>query len=356
MKALWVAGLILVAGLAAPAAAQAPAFRPDGTVDGIVMTRIADGVFQFTASFDGYVDRTNSTAIVGRDGVLIFDTNTRPSTARAVLAMLRTVTDRPVRWIVNSHWHPDHWSGNEVYAEAFPGVEIVATEETAGYMRSVAYAWPVTFAAGLARLRETPPAATEAERAEQAAVLARRIAFVDEMARVRRTFPTRTYRGETTLDIGGRQLRLTSITGDASFSTIAFLPRERILLTGDAVVAPVSWTTQSFAISPWIASLRAMRELRPSLIVPGHGPAMRDLAYVGLLIDYMESARAQVRAALAAGAVTQEEVAQRVDLAPFRARFAGTDADLGGTFDAYAPGLVRKLYLEARDGMDTRRQ
>jgi glyoxylase-like metal-dependent hydrolase (beta-lactamase superfamily II) len=133
----------LIAG-SASAAAQAPVanapFRADGTADGIQMARIAEGVYQFTASADGYVEATNSTAIVGRNGVLIFDTNTRPSTARAVLAMLRGVTDRPVRWIVNSHWHPDHWSGNEVYAAAFPGVEIIATEETAGYMRNVALA------------------------------------------------------------------------------------------------------------------------------------------------------------------------------------------------------------------------
>src|SRR4051812_30962703 len=97
----------LLAGFAAPAAAQAPApaanppFRPDGTDAGIQIATIADGVHQFTAPADGYVDNNNPTAIVGRNGVLIFDTNSRPSTARAVLAMLRSVTDRPVRWIVN---------------------------------------------------------------------------------------------------------------------------------------------------------------------------------------------------------------------------------------------------------------
>ena len=353
--------LALAALAAGSASAQAPApaanepFRPDGTTDGIGMARIAEGVYQFTASADGYVEDTNSTAIVGRGGVLIFDTNTRPSTARAVLAMLRTVTDRPVRWIVNSHWHPDHWSGNEVYAEAFPGVEIIATEETAAYMRNVAQAWPPVFAGQLARLRAAAPAADEAGRAGQAAEIARRASFVEEMSRIRRTYPTRTYRGALTLDLGGRQLRLTEITGDASHSTMAFLPRERLLLTGDALVAPVTWTQQGYRISPWIESLHAMAALRPRLIVPGHGPLMHDLAYLDLVVAYMESARAQVRAALAGGAVTLDEVAARVDLASFRARFTGGDAGRAEAFDAYAPGLVRKLYLEQRDGMESRR-
>jgi glyoxylase-like metal-dependent hydrolase (beta-lactamase superfamily II) len=319
------------------------------------MARIAEGVYQFTASADGYVEDTNSTAIVGRNGVLIFDTNTRPSTARAVLAMLRGVTSRPVRWIVNSHWHPDHWSGNQVYAEAFPGVEIITTEETAGYMRNVALAWPAAFAGQLARMRAEPPAADEAGRAAQAARIARRASFVEEISGVRRTYPTRTYRGALTLDLGARAVRLTDITGDASHSTMAFLPAERLLLTGDALVAPVTWTQQGYRISPWIDSLHEMAALHPRLIVPGHGPLMRDLDYLNLVVAYMESARAQVRAALAAGAVTVDEVAARVDLGAFRTRFVGGDADRAEAFDAYAPSLVRKLYLEQRDGMESRR-
>ena len=353
---------VMLAGLiaeVAPAQAQAPAaaspFRPDGTETGIGMARIADGVYQFTASADGYVENTNSTAIVGSNGVLIFDTNTRPSTARAILAMLRGVTDRPVRWIVNSHWHPDHWSGNEVYAEAFPGVEIIATEGTANYMHNVAQAWPAVFAGQVARMRAEPAAADEAGRAAQAERIASRANFVEEISRVHRTYPTRTYNGSLTLDLGGREVRLSEITGDASHSTMAFVPDARLLLTGDALVAPVTWTQQGYRISPWIESLHAMAALNPRLIVPGHGALMRNLDYLNLVIQYMESARAQVLAALAGGAVTEEEVAARVDLAAFRARFVAGDADRGEAFDAYAPSLVRKLYLEQRDGMDSHR-
>jgi cyclase len=94
--------------------------------------QIADGIYQFSTAPDGYVPNGNSVVIVNEKDVLIFDTFSRPSTSRTVLAEIRKITDKPVRYVVNSHHHPDHWSGNEVYAEAFPNLEIIATEQSRG--------------------------------------------------------------------------------------------------------------------------------------------------------------------------------------------------------------------------------
>ncbi|PWT89369.1 MAG: hypothetical protein C5B55_11530 [Blastocatellia bacterium] len=116
-------------------------------------TVIADGIYQFMTMRDSYVRQLNSTVIVNENDVLVFDTNTRPSSARLILAEIRKITDKPVRYVVNSHWHPDHWSGNEVYAQAFPGVEIIATEQTREYMQNVANEFPVRFNAEATRLR-----------------------------------------------------------------------------------------------------------------------------------------------------------------------------------------------------------
>jgi cyclase len=111
--------------------------------------QIADGIYQFITAPDGYVPNGNSVVIVNENDVLVFDTFTRPSTARTVLVEIRKITDKPVRYVVNSHWHPDHWSGNEVYAQAFPNLEIIATEETRQFMLNTANAWPPNFAQDL---------------------------------------------------------------------------------------------------------------------------------------------------------------------------------------------------------------
>jgi len=342
-----IAGLVLAIMLAwaLPATGAAPAFRADGTRDGITEEQVAPGVYRFSASFDGYVENTSSTAIVGRDGVLVFDTNTRPATAAAVLARIRALTGLPVRWVVNSHWHLDHWSGNQVYADAFPGLAIIATEGTDGYMRAAAPAWPPMFAARAARLRtENAPGEAIAAADE----------FAAAMAAVRRTFPTRTYSGELVLDLGGRSVVLREITGDASHATMLWLPGERVLLTGDALVGPVSWTAQGYAMSPWIESLHAMAALQPAAIVPGHGPLMRDTAYLELFTAYMEDTRARVRDAVRAGALNPDAVREAIGPSRYRERFVAGDAERAEAFDYYYGSLIRKLFLEQRDGMEAR--
>src|ERR1044072_506887 len=59
-----------------------------------------------------YVD-SNSVAMINSKSVVVFDTGARLSSAQAVLGQIRRLTSKPVSCIVNSHWHPDHWSGNE---------------------------------------------------------------------------------------------------------------------------------------------------------------------------------------------------------------------------------------------------
>jgi glyoxylase-like metal-dependent hydrolase (beta-lactamase superfamily II) len=102
-------------------------------------TELAPGIFLFTTPSYGDVGLDgNSIAILSRDGVVVFDTNGTPAAAAAVLAEIRALSDRPVRWVVNSHWHWDHWYGTEVYQQAFPDVRIVAHEKTREMMMGLA--------------------------------------------------------------------------------------------------------------------------------------------------------------------------------------------------------------------------
>src|ERR1700728_4561924 len=98
---------------------------------------IADGIFLFISPDQDPIEVDgNSIVVVNEHYVLVFDTNVLPSSARAVLAEIRKITDKPVRYVVNSHWHPDHWDGNEVYAKEFPNVEIIASAETRRLMEN----------------------------------------------------------------------------------------------------------------------------------------------------------------------------------------------------------------------------
>src|SRR5678815_762713 len=135
MQRRWI-GFVLVAGLVQGLGAQAPE-RPAP-----VKTQVAEGVFLFQTAPYGEVGLDgNAVVIVSSDGVLVFDSNGTPAAAEAVLREIRAITTQPVRYVVNSHWHWDHWYGTEVYARAFPGVQVIAQEKTRQMMMGPALAF-----------------------------------------------------------------------------------------------------------------------------------------------------------------------------------------------------------------------
>jgi glyoxylase-like metal-dependent hydrolase (beta-lactamase superfamily II) len=326
----------------------------------IEKVRLADGVYQFLTAADGYVPNGNSVVVVNDSDVLVFDTFTRPSTARELVAEIRKITDKPVRTVVNSHWHPDHWSGNEVFVREFPGVEILASEETLQLMRNTASAWPEILTrnlkeseAAFEKERSTGRAAdgavvTDAQRKKNSDELRLQREFTAEALTVQRTFPTATYAEALTLRRGGREFRLLAVVGDARGSTVMFLPKEKILVTGDVVSYPIPYFTPP--IGEHAKSLRRLAEFDADVIVPGHGPAWHDAEFLKLEAELFESIVAQVIEAERKGLVTEEEIKPAVNVEPLRARFTHGDPALDAKFRRYVGRMIENACRETRDG------
>ena len=93
--------------------------------------RVADGVYVAARKeHPGLMFNANSVFVVTDEDVVVVDTNITPSSAAEVLAALRKLTPKPVRFVVNTHFHDDHVMGNQIYAEAFPGVQFIAHATT----------------------------------------------------------------------------------------------------------------------------------------------------------------------------------------------------------------------------------
>src|SRR5688572_17618397 len=94
-----------------------------GQTPALTLTKdvLADGVYLFRSpSALDFWTATNVVVIVNEDDVTVFDTFTRIATNRMLIAEIRALTNTPVRTLINSHWHMDHWSGNDQFVKEFP--------------------------------------------------------------------------------------------------------------------------------------------------------------------------------------------------------------------------------------------
>jgi glyoxylase-like metal-dependent hydrolase (beta-lactamase superfamily II) len=249
--------------------------------------QVADGVFVFLTPPYGDVGLDgNSVAVISDEGVLVFDSNATPAAAEAVLTEIRALTDRPVRYVVSSHWHWDHWYGTEVYAREFPGLTVIAHEATRRMMRGPALEFnrpglEEQLPAYLDALeRRLAAAATARPDAPETAQLRRRVEdarfFLEQKRGVRHVLPGLTFSDRLTVHLGGREIQVRhpgrAVTpGDAYL----YMPRERLLVTGDLLVNPVSFALSCYP-SGWLAALDGLDALDAEVIVPGHGEPLRD--------------------------------------------------------------------------------
>ena len=297
--------LVMAAGLTLPliAAPTRPAPRK---------IEVAPGVFVFmTAPYGAVGLDGNSIVVLSHDGVLVFDSNGTPAAAAQVLSEIRAMTAQPVRYLIHSHWHWDHWYGAEVYKNAFPDVAIVAHEKTRALMAGPAIAFnkpgierqlpdfirsiEERIAAGESA---TPPAA-DLPALREARDDARY--FLEQKNRVRHTLPTRTFSDRLDITLGGRQIQILhfgrAVTpGDA----VMYLPEQRVLATGDLIVNPITFALSSYP-TEWVQVLEKLNALAADVIVTGHGEPLRDKTLLHATLDVFRVLLNEGKAARARG-------------------------------------------------------
>lgn len=306
---------------------------------------------------NGAIVSGNSLVVIGDAGVLVVDSSHFPTRARQMIEQIRRWTDRPVRWLINTHWHPDHNAGNGVFLRAFPGLEIISTTATRDDIVELLpkkELTPAQIDGFLADTRRGTDAAgkpfSEAERRYRAKVAAELVGFGPELRAAEHSAPNATFTGERVIDVGHRVVRVAFLgRGNTAGDAIVQVPDARLVATGDLVVHPVPYPFGSF-IGEWIATLGRLRAIDAATLVPGHGPVMHDPGFLDLTIELLRETRAQVDATVAAGKSLDETLAG-VRLDALRARFVGDDPDRAGFFDhGYLPTAVRRAYREAASG------
>jgi cyclase len=339
--------------------AIAQAQRPMPSVLTYRTEKVAEGIYAFiTPEERSGFQAGNSVAIVGDDCVLVFDTGNIPSATRRQIAEIKKLTDKPVRYVVNSHWHPDHNLGNAEYAAAFPSAAFISTpatrtgilERIAGY-RSDMQGFATTdslmrlrLASGKMRDGSDLPATL---RTIWTLLTRDYKEFLPEVLSAKPLAPTVTFDDSLTIHLGKREVKIIARRANTEGDAVIYVPDAKVLLTGDLVTVPCPFPSSAF-FSDWISALDGLKAIGASTIVPGHGDVMHDYRYVDLVREMLVFTRQSARDAVRKG-ISLDTLQKRIDFSEFKKRFGGDDiVRLESLDNFYIVPAVQRAYEEAQ--------
>ena len=328
------------------------------------LAEIGPGVYAFVSpGTSGPIPSGNAVAVVGKESVLVVDTGRFPTLARRMVADIRAKTDRPVRWIVHTHWHLDHIVGDGEFRKAFPQATFVATDFTGRKMveKQIPYVRDIEktdrgyieYLDGMIR---------KGKRDDGSAIPPETIQYLkNQIADIRLELsevpgativaPDLTFENELAVHLGGREARVLFLgKGNTAGDTVVWVPDARVAVTGDLLVAPVPY---GYGMYPgdWVETLNRLMSLDAAAIVPGHGPVMHDWSYAKRIQELLTSIRSQVAEAVKAGA-TPEQAFEKTDVARFEKEFAGDDGQKLRAFrDYFVRDAINRSYQEAKGEM-----
>ena len=282
----------------------------------VTFSRISENAYAFTASGD-----PSTGVVVGDDAVMVVDAQATPRTAEAVIERVRSVTDKPVGYVVLSSYHALRALG----ATALAPRHVISSEATrelivergAQDYRSEAQRFPRLF-----KSKDTIPGLT---------------------------WPTITFRDRMTIWLGKLQVDIIHAgRGHTKGDTVVWLPEERTLFSGSLVEAGATPYAGDGHLEDWLRSLVRLRELAPQALVPGRGHPLLGEEAVGQAIGNTEMFLKELYGTVSASAEAGETLKQAYDraMALLQPRYGKW-----ALFEHVMPFDVSRAYDEAK-GLD----
>src|SRR5438552_715177 len=304
--------------------------------------KIADGVYYSTAT-GSMVTGSNNVVVIGNRDVLVVDTGTSPAAARAFIEDLKLLTNKPVRYVVNTHFHYDHTDGNQVYAgkadiigheyvkQAIETLDVLQREP---FKTSQLTNVPQRIEMLKKQIADAKDPATRQMLDQQLRVAQE---GWEQLKEIKPTPPNVTYSTKKVLDLGGREVQLLFLgRGHTNGDTVIFLPKEKIVCTGDLMESQIAYMGDA-QFDEWVTTLDALKKLNFETDLPGHGAPFKGKELITAFQGYLGDLMKQV-ASLRKQGVPAETAARQVDLSAYKSSFPqiqGPGADLRG---------VRRLY------------
>jgi glyoxylase-like metal-dependent hydrolase (beta-lactamase superfamily II) len=248
---------------------KAFASRADLEDKQVTFSQLSEHGYAYTAEGD-----PNTGIIVGDDAVMVIDTQATPAMARDVIAKIRGVTDKPIKYVVLTHYHAVRVLG----ASAYGAEEVIASRDTYDLIVE----------------RGEQDYKSEYERFPR---LFRDVASIPGL-----TWPTIAFSGEMTLWLGKTEVRLMQLgRGHTKGDTVAWLPHEQVLYSGDLVEYGATPYTGDAYLQEWPQTLDRIAALGAQRLVPGRGDALTTPATVQAALDGTRAFVTRMYAAVAQG-------------------------------------------------------
>ena len=265
-----------------------------------VFEEVAEDIYQARGT-DNVLVGSNTAIIVNEEDVVIVDSNISPASAAALAEELKSITDKPIKYVINTHFHFDHAHGNQIYPDDVQIIgheftyEMLANGESVGRTYGRFSDWLATSpggAEGQQGLAPTPPNMT----------------LADKMA---------LYRGDREIQV------LFFGRGHTGGDVVVYLPAEKILFSGDLLLERMPFMGDGY-LHDWVQTLENLKSLDFDTVVPGHGRPFSDRARIdrqqSLLTDLWERIGKSCN-----GDMSAAQTAEQVDLTDHAAAYSQID-------------------------------
>ena len=287
-------------------AAWARAQSPGASTQLFGLEKIADGVYAAVAKPQAMTN-CNAAIFVNSRDVVVVDAHSKPSAAASLIAQIRKeITPKPVRYLVNTHFHWDHTQGDAAYKATGKKVDIIASDTTKQLMSQLQRDRLKDSLDSVPRLLEglqarLAKATTQSERDFCQEQIRQLQAYQAELKSYPLELPTVTFAKEHVIKDGAGDLHI-EFRGRAHTAgdIVAFSPKKRVVASGDVIIGFLPNINDGYP-RPWPATISSIGQLGFDHIIPGHGPVHHDRARMTQMRDYIEEITGVVEQAKKAG-------------------------------------------------------
>lgn len=323
--------------------------KHDTVASNFRLEQVARGVYAVLRNDPpGLMCDGNSGFIISADYVIVIDA---PESSIEVVKAIKKITDKPIKYVINTHWHDDHIIGNQVFKEAYPDVEFIAHSSVLTYLPEqglknrnamlqsapggLAYIKTLlekgeSFGGGKITDEESESIKSDIKLVEQ---------YLKVVPQTEIILPTKTFEDSLLIESKDRLVKLISLGGGHTAADIVvYLPEEKIIFSGDLVIHPIPLVgAEQSLIKEWSSSINNIIKLSPKVIIPGHGKVLHDTKYISQMSSLFDFIYNSVEGFVKKGKAL-EEIRKIIVLDEYKNQFAGDSKLKQILFDYYVKG------------------